>query len=376
MKIAHLSIELIVLALCLGAAEASQAQNVGIGFSSPNSKLSVNGNLAIGSGFNDAAPTNGAIIQGTVGIGTSTPTQASLVIAAGITGTVSSGEFFNYAAGPNLQGFGSATGAWSIYTVGGIASVGDVVTNSNIVSVTTFSLSDARLKNVIGLSDSRADLQTLEKLQVADYTMKDTRATGSRVFKKLIAQQVEGIYPEAVKKGTGQIPDIYSTATVTKKSDELFEITIEKTSNVQAGDRVEVYGPDGLPHCVTAECVSGRTFYGKMKGIPDGAKVFVYGRQVDDLRSIDYEAVRMLNVSATQELAKKVETLEQENSQLKNENNRLTAVEEQDHAEIASLRASNDKLAAMAAKIEVLEDTVATMQEKENVGVRTAALRQ
>lgn len=34
-------------------------QNVGIGFTNPQSKLSVNGNFAVGSGFNGVAPTNG-----------------------------------------------------------------------------------------------------------------------------------------------------------------------------------------------------------------------------------------------------------------------------------------------------------------------------
>ena len=35
--------------------------------------------------------------------------------------------------------------------------------------------------------------------------------------------------------------------------------------------------------------------------------VFVYGREVNDFRSVDYDAISMLNVSATQELAKKLE---------------------------------------------------------------------
>jgi hypothetical protein len=40
---------------------------------------------------------------------------------------------------------------------------------------------------------------------------------------------------------------------------------------------------------------------------PKDADVFVYGREVDDLRSVDYDAIAMLNVSATQELARKLE---------------------------------------------------------------------
>ena len=48
------------------------------------------------------------------------------------------------------------------------------------------------------------------------------------------------------------------------------------------------------------------------------ASVFVYGKQVTDFHTVDYEAISMLNVSATQQLAK-------ENEQLKNRVNQLEA---------------------------------------------------
>ncbi|WP_262708345.1 hypothetical protein [Chryseobacterium sp. CH21] len=38
----------------------------------------------------------------------------------------------------------------------------------------------------------------------------------------------------------------------------------------------------------------------KLKG-----KLFVYGTEVSDLRTVDYDALSMLNISATQELVKK-----------------------------------------------------------------------
>jgi len=57
---------------------------------------------------------------------------------------------------------------------------------------------------------------------------------------------------------------------------------------------------------------------------PAGDKVFVYGREVNDFRAVDYDAIAMLNVSATQELARqserntsKLETLEKEVAELK-----------------------------------------------------------
>jgi len=71
-----------LFAACASAwffASSAAAQNVGIGVSNPQSKLTVNGTtasggIAVGDGtYNVAAPTNGAIIEGHVGIGTTTP---------------------------------------------------------------------------------------------------------------------------------------------------------------------------------------------------------------------------------------------------------------------------------------------------------------
>lgn len=53
------------------------AYNVAIGADSPVAKLTVAGNMAVGSGYaTSTAPTDGLIVQGNVGIGTATPNQA------------------------------------------------------------------------------------------------------------------------------------------------------------------------------------------------------------------------------------------------------------------------------------------------------------
>jgi hypothetical protein len=69
---------------------------------------------------------------------------------------------------------------------------------------------------------------------------------------------------------------------------------------------------------VVAHVVDDRTFTVTTKEAL-GDKVFVYVKRCLDLKSVDYDAIAMLNVSATQELAKKVEALEAENSRLKAE---------------------------------------------------------
>ena len=47
-------------------------------------------------------------------------------------------------------------------------------------------------------------------------------------------------------------------------------------------------------------------------------KIFVYGKHVNDLLTVDYDAVSMLNVSATQELSKQIEQLKADNAKLQN----------------------------------------------------------
>ena len=137
------------------------------------------------------------------------------------------------------------------------------------------------------------------------------------------------------------------------------------------------------------QVLNDRTFTVETKE-PLGDKVFVYGKECTDLQGVDYDAISMLNVSATQELAKQVETLKQQNSDLQNETKRLTAVEEQQRARIseqglaiAALKTADEKLSAVESEntelkteIEVLKKAVATIQEKQNSGVRTVALQQ
>lgn len=167
--------------------------------------------------------------------------------------------------------------------------------------------SDGRIKKVIGRTNNANDLAAVMKLQITDYRYIDIVENGNAISKKVIAQEVEKVYPNAVRKTKGFIPDIYSMSTI--KSGK---ITVK--NNLIAGDKVQLIFDDKRE---IAEVIEANAASFKVNLQREG-KVFVYGKEIDDFRTVDYEALSTLNISATQELAtqlidvqKKIKQLEE-----------------------------------------------------------------
>ena len=307
--------------------------NIGIGTSIPQAALEVQGNVAINYPFaykiKDAAdgdnflkyeptvdglqlngsdavfittsdPTNATsgqdlvVRNGRVGINTNTPSQGLLHVNGYYADPF--GNYTFYATGPN-------TG------IGAPANLNTSIFATHRVVAGEFNaISDARIKNIDGLTDSKKDLEILNKIEITDYHMIDP-THGTKPIKKAIAQQLETIYPQAVSKSTNIIPDIYEPANC-----ESGKIHLENT--LEKGDRVRLIFEDNEEIANVTEAYSNHF----KVDLNVSGKVFVYGCEVDDFRTIDYEAVSMLNVSATQALLKRVEVLEKENNKLKESN--------------------------------------------------------
>jgi hypothetical protein len=174
------------------------------------------------------------------------------------------------------------------------------------------------------------------EIEVTDYTFKDKVGKGSTEYKKVIAQQVESVYPQAVIQTTDTIPDIY------EKADAQGD-WVQLATDLEVGERVRLITEkeDAVYEVLEVEENRFRTAL-----VTEGDSVFVFGREVDDFRNVDYEALAMLNISATQELARKLvpqstdlTALQAENRQLKA---RLAALEAKDAAR-------DDRLAAIEA---------------------------
>jgi hypothetical protein len=181
-----------------------------------------------------------------------------------------------------------------------------IYANGPVLSTGFFMTSDARIKNVIGQSNRANDLNLLNKIKITDYTYIDQKAKGNKVHKKVIAQEVAQVYPEAVMLTTDVVPDIYQYAPSK-------DGRVEVKNNLKAGEKVQLMrGKEKKILEVLAADATGFTVSEKWDGL-----VFVYGREVNDFHSVDYEALSTLNISATQALAQKVERLEAENAALR-----------------------------------------------------------
>ena len=79
----------------------------------------------------------------------------------------------------------------------------------------------------------------------------------------------------------------------------------------------------------------------------DTKEIFLYGHQVNDRLAVDYDEIFTLNVSATQELARKIEALEKENAQLK-----------------SNAAKTNILLEKLSAKVDVLQQNIEMTGQK------------
>jgi len=239
-----------------------------------------------------------------VGIGTTDPPLAPLHVVSK-TGTLAANQRRYFLFGTDFVVDNGSTSGISI------RADGNILTNG----AAFIAISDKRIKNILGITNTATDLSTLNKIEVTDYKYKDEVSNGSGLQKKVIAQQLQEVYPRAIVTNQGIIPNVFAVAKETKVLTQSTIIITTKAHEFATGDKVKLILEKTGEKQLVVTVIDANTF-SVSEAIND--KVFVYGKHVNDLLTVDYDAVSMLNVSATQELSKQIEQLKAENAKLQN----------------------------------------------------------
>ena len=282
--------------------------------------------------------------NGAMGIGTTPNSSRARLTVGSVSTTAGNGTPFPLGRYMDNTSTGSQNQTWGGGTV-------SIEATANIVCNGVFATSDERIKKVAGQSDGVADLKTLLGIKVTDYVFKDPIANGGQPQKKVIAQQVEKVFPQAVSQGTNTVPDIFKKASI--EAD-----WIMLTTDLKKGDRVKLIDEKDAEAIHEVLEVKEDKFRTAFK--TEAKNVFVYGREVNDFRRVDYEAISMLNVSATQQIKKEKDA---EVKLLKDENTELKAKLAAQDTRLATLEAQTQRLADLEAKDKARDAKLAAIEK-------------
>jgi hypothetical protein len=205
------------------------------------------------------------------------------------------------------------------------------------------SISDSRIKTDIVHLNTLKQLADLNKLKVVNYSYIDKLSNGGKSKTGFIAQQVEDVNAQFVNQSSDFIPSVYALAKSASITNGILNVSTDKPHGLQKGDMVKLY-IDGKKEIIKQieEVTNSYTFSVK-EWDASTSNLFVYGKKVTDFRAIDFDQITSLSVAAIQELSKQVESLKDENANLKNKLNNVIDVK---------LLELEDKIARLAAKLE------------------------
>jgi hypothetical protein len=243
----------------------------------------------------------------------------------------------------------------------------DVVLNGNYTSIRSEwfvqafgygTMSDQRIKQIVDRSSPVSDLDTVMKLKVTNYQMKAQVMKGNPVHKGLIAQEVEKVIPEAVLKSEAYVPEIFELAKVAEYNSESksLKVTMGKPHGLAVGDMVMITSKDAetdQSHYLKVTQVTNEKAFVVGDVAAGIKKAFVFGKQVKDFRSVDYNRIYTTGIGAIQQIKREkdaeVKALKEENTELK--------------ARVIALEAQTQRLADLEAKDKAREAKLAAIEK-------------
>ena len=313
--------------------------NIGLGLSAGDrSGNNINGCLFLGAfanvTFNDSNLTNATAIGRYA-----TVNQNNTIVLGGINGINNAPSSAYVGIGTttpscplNVVGSNTQFGSWAFYArsgsstttgyAGGTSGNFSIIASDRIQATEFNAVSDERIKNIQSRMDSKNALEKVNQLQVTNYTYKYWLQKGTAIKTGFIAQEVEKIIPSAVNQTTNFIPNIMQVphAFCVDTLKNTISVNLAKPIHIKKDEKIRLYNNSTS---IESEAIVIDDYNFEII-IPASLKtddLFVYGTQVTDFRSVDYDQIHTLSVAAIQELSNENELLKQKIQQLENKNN-------------------------------------------------------
>lgn len=253
--------------------------------------------LILQSGTGKAAMVIGA--NNNIALGIDTATTYPITIGSS-TGGTQTGPLPTYAlAGVSIYA-GNQTPGLNPFVVLGIM-------NTTAFAGGFYLYSDERIKKDIKPLENSLDL--IEKIKPISFKYIDFVKNGTINNYGVIAQEIEKVIPEVVNSHKDYIPNIFKNAD--KYDNELLRLYI-KTDDISIGDNIKILDIDNKPHYkkIVDKDDDYITIDEPIEKYEADTPIFIYGKEVEDVKNVNYEALFMINIKATQELHQRLKILE------------------------------------------------------------------
>jgi len=276
--------------------------------------VGVDDRMSIGSSYYATKPPdNGLLVEGKVGIGTTSP-----VAKLEVTGGYDVGFRVNSGG---AQIFGTETSynypeAQNDYLTNNTNVVGDapylpfgLYVQNTVRAAGIVVFSDRRIKsNVVDIDDTTAlDQVRLLKPKYYEYVDKVKRGGASVIG--MIAQDVKEIIPRAVSISDGDIPNIYETATISSSNTVTF--TNFNTSDLDGlGKLIAYLAEDKREELTITEVLDEHTVQVEedLGHLSDwGSELFVWGQKVQDFHHLNKDYIAVVTTTALQQVDRELQ---------------------------------------------------------------------
>ena len=186
------------------------------------------------------------------------------------------------------------------------ANIGLGILCATAFSVGFYIYSDRRIKK--DFEPINNSLEILEKINLTTFKYIDYVMKGNMTNYGIIAQEVEKIVPEIINKHKDFIPNIYKNA---DSYDGLNTIYID-TTDIAIGDKIKIYNDINQDNFIDVIGI-GANYIVIEKPIENYEKntlLFLYGKEVPDVKNVNYEGLFIINMRATQEIYKRLKAIE------------------------------------------------------------------